>query len=616
MGKSQEPMMGNDRNLPCGWMGSLVAFLSTPVEVILRKLSHSGRETGSPQLLAWHRSLISLRQELQVCLPEASNFSIILEFELPRSGGRRPDLIVLENGTVLVIEFKNRVEAEKSDIDQVLGYVRDLRLYHEECRQRELIPILIPIGWNRNEEIQKGVRIVSPAGLAKIIRRLATKIHHQTSDPAKWCQAPYKPLPALIEAARILFERQPLPRIRQAESARIPDVVSLVEHRVRGATDKRKHLLVLITGVPGSGKTLVGLQLAYSRNLGGEAIFLTGNGPLAQVLQYSLNSREFVQEIRSFLREYLVRRPGPPREIAVVFDEAQRAWDRDRVLSKHQGDLTSSEPELLMRIGQSAPGGFTIVALMGEGQEIHAGEESGIGQWADAAIATGNWEVMGPPHLKLVFQSQGINYEENPLLNLTTSLRSHRAADVTTWVEMLLKGKLEDAKEVAKRLFDEDFPIYISRNLERMKEYARERYQTDPERRYGILASSKFRKIEEWGVRPARYNFWYYGPWYEAPRDDPRSCCQLDLAISEFGSQGLELDLPIVCWGPDLVWNDDHWQVNVGRARLVKDPEKIRMNAYRVLLTRGRDGMLIYLPQLQTLDSTYQALLNAGCRIM
>ena len=149
-----------------------------------------------------------------------------------------------------------------------------------------------------------------------------------------------------------------------------------------------------------------------------------------------------------------------------------------------------------------------------------------------------------------------------------------------------------------------------------MKEYARDRYQTDPERRYGILVSSKFRKIGEWGVQPARYNFWYYGQWYEAPRDDPRSCCQMNLAISEFGSQGLELDLPIVCWSPDLVWNDDHWQVCVGRARLVKDPEKIRMNAYRVLLTRGRDGMLIFVPQLETLDSTFQALLTAGCRLM
>ena len=193
-------MTSEMENLPCAWMGSLLAFLATPEEVILRELSHAGRETGMPQLFAWDRSLVNLREELQVCLPEAADFSLILEFELPRSGGRRPDLIVLENGTVLVIEFKNRVEAEHSDIDQVLGYVRDLRHYHAESRERELIPILIPIGWNREEEIREGVRIVSPKGLAKIIRTFAVKSRRKPSDPSKWIQASYEPLPALIEA--------------------------------------------------------------------------------------------------------------------------------------------------------------------------------------------------------------------------------------------------------------------------------------------------------------------------------------------------------------------------------------------------------------------------------
>lgn len=595
-------------------MGSLGVFLSTPQEAILRDLSRAQREKGTPQILAWDRCLVTLRNELSICLPEAADFSLILEFELPRSGGRRPDLIILENGTVLVIEFKNRVEAEKADIDQVLGYVRDLQNYHAACRERELIPILVPIGWSHDARMYEGVHIVSPRGLAGIVRDFAKKDRRRPADPRAWIAAPYEPLPALLEASRLLFERQPLPRIKTAESARIPETVALVEGRIRQAAATRRRHLVLITGVPGSGKTLVGLQLAHSRSLGAPAIFLTGNGPLAQVLRYSLRSSEFVLEVRSYLREHLVRRPAPPRESAVIFDEAQRAWDRDRVLSRHQGDLAASEPELLMQIAQRAPGGFSIVALIGEGQEIHAGEEAGIGQWAEAAIATGGWDIIGPPHLKEIFTSRGLGFEDEQLLNLTTSLRSHRAADTNRWVEAVLAGRIAEAGQLADTLRGQDFPIYISRNLEKLKEYARDRYQSDPARRYGLLASSKFRKLGEWGVQPARHNYWYYGQWYDAPRDDPQSCCRLNLAISEFGSQGLELDLPIVCWGPDLAWKNGRWQVHVGRARLVKDPARIRMNAYRVLLTRGRDGLLIFIPPMESLTPTSGILLRAGAK--
>lgn len=101
---------------------------------------------------------------------------------------------------------------------------------------------------------------------------------------------------------------------------------------------------------------------------------------------------------------------------------------------------------------------------------------------------------------------------------------------------------------------------------------------------------------------------------YQYDRNDPHSCCRLDLAISEFGCQGLELDLPIVCWGPDLIWEDVKWEPRIGRARVVKDPKRLRFNAYRVLLTRGRDGVLIYVPRLDTLDQTYSALLRSGAQ--
>lgn len=326
---------------PCAWQGSVSEFLATPEERVLSDLTAFLRETGAPQILAWDRSLRVLRDELQSCLPDAAGFALVLEFELPRSGGRRPDLIVLENGLVLVIEFKNRVAAEPADIAQVKGYIRDLEEYHAACRRKTLVPLLVPIGMEGDPETRDGVRIVPSRKLGAVIRELSKGGAGKRGDGEAFLRAPFEPLPALVEAARLLFEKKPLPRIRAAESARIPQTVARLEGLARDVRATGKRTLALVSGVPGSGKTLVGLQLVHSRDLGAPAVFLSGNGPLVNVLQYVLENREFVRDMKKFIHDHLVRTQSPPRESVVVFDEAQRAWDRDRVLKKHRGAFTA-----------------------------------------------------------------------------------------------------------------------------------------------------------------------------------------------------------------------------------------------------------------------------------
>ncbi|SRR5579875_909766 len=601
------------------WAGDVATFVATPDEELLEALTRFLRETGAPQLLAWHRSIGVLREQLRRCLPDAGGFGLVLEFELPRSGGRRPDLIVLENGIVLVVEFKNRVEVELADLDQVRSYVRDLEDYHEGCQGRRLLPILIPIGMQGEPFERDGVRVIPPSALGDLMRELSAPARGRRADVIGWTSAPYRPLPSLVEAARLLFEHQPLPRIRRAESARIPETISLIESIVRDTAERRVRSLVLLAGVPGSGKTLVGLQLVHSRKLPLSAVFLSGNGPLIQVLQYALGGgkprREFVQDLRSFLRDNLVRLRAPCRERVVVFDEAQRAWDRDRVLLKHKGRLVGSEPELLTRIADRSPDEpFVLVALMGEGQEIHAGEEAGLAQWVEAVRASQAWEVVAPPHLAEPFQQGGLPVRVEPLLNLTATLRSHRALQVAGWVDLLLAGQLEQASDVAAALRNCEFVIYVARDLEALRSYARDRYAFEPGKRYGLLVSSKFRKAVLYGVQPLRADYWYYGEWYEEGPSHPRSACRLELAATEFGCQGLELDLPIVCWGPDLTWSGRDWIVRPERNRHVIDPRRIRRNAYRVLLTRGRDGLCIFVPResFPEMDLTYEALQMAG----
>lgn len=603
---------------PYAWLGDVQTFLETSEEEIFSELTRFARETGAPQLFAWDRSLGVLRRELTTCLPGAAGFALVLEFELPRSGGRRPDLIVLENGIVLVIEFKNRVEGEPADLDQIRGYVRDLEDYHAGCRERRLVPVLVPIGMDRDPFEHDGVRVVPPRGLGALIRQLAEAGGNRRGDARAWVDAPYEPLPALVEAARLLFERKPLPRLRRAESSRIPETVAFIESAIHDARRHNACLLALVTGVPGAGKTLVGLQVAYSPNLDAPAVFLSGNGPLVQVLQYALDSKVFVQDMRSFLRQHGDTKAPLPAERVVVFDEAQRAWDRDRVLLKHRGRFANSEPDLLVGLGDRMPDGFVLVALIGEGQEIHAGEESGIGQWAEALRRRAGWGVIGPSHLAPAFHAAGLSYCEEPLLSLTTSLRSHRASDVALWTGLLLEGRLDDARPVAASLQTAGFVMRVTRTFEELRQYARDRYAGEPSKRFGLVVSSKFRTLAEWGVRTAHHPYWYYGEWFEAPPTDPRSGCRLELAISEFGCQGLELDLPLVCWGPDLTWSGSGWLTPKGRSRQIRDPRRLRLNAYRVLLTRGRDGVVVFVPPTPApaMDATFDALRQAGFRTL
>jgi virulence-associated protein VagC len=600
--------------LPYAWLGDVQTFLDTPEDEILRKLTAFAKETGSPQVLAWDRTLRTLRDELGACLPDVARFALVLEFEVPRSGGRRPDLIILENGTVLVVEFKNRVEAEPADIDQVLGYAQELADYHAGCHERLLIPVLIPIGLDREPYEQRGVQVVPPRGLGTLIRKLAKGNGSRRGDARAWVNAPYAPLPALTQAARLLFERQPLPQIKRAESAKIPEAVNFLEEAIHDVRARGGHLLAIVTGVPGSGKTLLGLQVAHSRRLEVPTIFLSGNGPLVQVLKYSLGrgAHVFVQDMRAFLKQHGGSKGPAPPERVVVFDEAQRAWDRDRVLQRHQGQLAASEPELLVQIGNRVADGFALIVLIGEGQEIHTGEESGIGQWASAVKGGGGWNVIGPPHLAAAFRAAGILYQEEQLLGLTTSLRSHRASDVALWTGLLLEGRLDEAQGIADGLRQAGFVLRISRSLGAVQQYVRDRYSGEPSKRFGLIASSKFRTLSQLGVRTARHPYWYYGQWFEAAPTDPHSGCRLETALSEFGCQGLELDLPLICWGPDCRWDGSAWVTKTGRTRNVRDPHRLRLNAYRVLLTRGRDGVAVFVPSGQDMDSTFAALCRAG----
>ncbi|MCU0526650.1 MAG: DUF2075 domain-containing protein [Elainella sp. Prado103] len=746
-------MIYDDLRLPLrwGWMGQIRDFLALPIEQWLTQLKDNYQQlyqqrSAPTQQQAWQDCGQICQQQLQRLVQtrsESQDWLLIFEYELLREGGRRPDLVLLAGDQILVLEFKQKSKPSPADLDQVAAYGRDLSEYHQASQRYTVTPLLVPTRsqtqFMSGQDDRSGVQILSPSQLAAYLQQLP--VGSPAIDPVRWLASAYAPLPSIVQAARTLFQHEPLPQIKRAESAGISDLLNYLYGLVDRAKAKQQRHLVLITGVPGAGKTLVGLQFVYGSDIDQQvitqpihqsmtklidqsidqfkeppdqssisssinpstnssinlsinssinlpidqstnllvdqstqatiqetlqttiqnseklveasdsatasphhaAIFLSGNGPLISVLQYALKSKVFVQAVRNFYLQYELRSQSPPPEHIIVFDEAQRAWDADRMADKY--GIAGSATEVVLRIAARIPDWCVVVGLIGEGQEIHIGEEEGWEQWHQSLLKpTATWQVHGAPGLAEVFPDfPADRLHLHSRFNLTTSLRSHQASHLQTWVSDLLAGKLTAAADRMASLREQGFDAYVTRDLQQAQQYCRDRYCSDGEdrdqephdresydqephdrdlavtanknasARYGLIASSRARNLSRYGIpndyrATAKLNV---GAWYVDPPDSPKSCCAFQRAVTEFGCQGLELDFPIVGWGDDLRWQNAAW-ISPVRQRHAKFPLRLRLNSYRVLLTRGRDGLIVFVPPEAQMDETYAALCQAG----
>lgn len=610
-----------------GWAGTISDFLSTPQDTWFRSLEdHHVRlwnsNASSSQRKAWLDEHVVMTSSLKTCLKaatqEVSTWSLVFEYELPMEGGRRPDVVVFTGKAFVVIEFKSSPIVNQGDIDQTTGYVRDLCDYHAGSADIPSFGLLILTG--AQPTFAKIVGDIPVIGSGSLHQYLFTAHHDGQIDLDNWLNSPYQPLPTLVEAARRIFRDEPLPHIHTAISAGIPQTVELLGQIVDQNADEGTRSLAFVTGVPGSGKTLVGLRLVHERTaVHGRATFLSGNGPLVQVLQDALKSRVFVRDLHAFIKTYaLNQKPQTPDEHIIVFDEAQRAWDAKYM--KEKKDIERSEPELLISIGERIQDWVTMVGLIGEGQEIHSGEEAGIEQWREAVSHNSNtqdWLIHCPPKLENKFV--GLNVKTHPELDLNVTLRSKRAAVLHEWVHLLLEGRLATANSKALKIHHAQYPLYVTRDLKQAKTYATQRFLDEPQHRSGLLASSHSKILPKHGIDngyQATSNM-NVAKWYNAPTDDSKSSNALTQPVTEFGCQGLELDLPILCWGEDYRWHADQWLLKpINRRYKQDDPLALLRNAYRVLLTRGRDGIIIFVPNEPSMDATENALLAAGVRLL
>lgn len=622
-----------------GWQSSLETFTSTAPRVIRKSLQDFLTDANAEQVRAWDQCIPWLQREcVELTARDAASakYVALLEYELPRDL-RRPDVIVLERGGVVVLEVKGHLHPSQAFMDQVFGYARDLQAYHSACASTTVTAVLVTRGGPKNPERVNGVFVTAPESVDALLEQLSSTNAPAVSIQDFLVEDAYAPLPSIVRAARELFHNRPLPYIKRARARTEPALKYITDLAHEAAKTRTRHL-VLLSGVPGSGKTLVGLQLVHAHWLddlavtrpGGKptapAVYLSGNGPLVDVLQHSLREaggggQTFVQAIKKYVA-YHSKRNSPPPEHLIVFDEAQRAHDPERVAAVHGGDVDKSEPEHLLAFCERIPEWCVLVALIGDGQAIHVGEEGGMPLWADALGRVrdrGSWIVHAASRVGDAFSRGQVRCKLSDALSLDTEIRFHLTPKVHDYVAGLLDAApINGLEDLANELDASGHRFLVCRNLEMAKQYLRDRYSDAPYSRYGLLASSKDRWLLSFGVDNTFQTTkrLRVGPWYNDDPTSPQSCCQLSTVATEFASQGLELDCALVAWGSDLLWSGNQWSIEHSRGTrgMLRDPLSLRKNVYRVLLTRGRDGTVVFVPEDGRFDRTFDHLVGAGLR--
>ena len=639
----------SEKSARYGWESDFPTFEKSEAGEIREQLQKYLPDSSHQQVTAWDQSIPQLQIEVSEILKRttaASRYETILEYELPMES-RRTDVIFLISGAVVVIELKGKERPSQADIDQSAAYGRDLRCYHRDCANVPVYVVLILTRAKGYLTPTSNVYIMGPDVLDEFILKndrpaeaSPISINSFLSEDA------YRPLPTLVQAARELMKSGSIRAIHRARAATEPALDKITEIIHEAARTKTRHL-VLLTGVPGAGKTLVGLQIVHSHFLDdlavprsdgkptAPAVFLSGNGPLVEVLQYELKGaggggRTFVRGVLDYVKRYSARPELVPPEHVLVYDEAQRAFDAEQVKEKH-GHRPSfvdgkSEPEHFIEFAERIPEWCVVVGLIGSGQEIHIGEEGGIIQWRHAvenAQKSDQWKIHYPDGVTEIFDDTRVSHENSQALSLDVELRFHLAREIHTYVAKLLsEGIVSDMSRMAEKFEKEGYHLRITRDINVAKDYLRERYKENPDARFGIVASSKDKDLVRFDVKndfQSTKNV-RKGPWYGEPEGDleGHSCRNLRDCMTEFGAQGLELDATLLAWGTDFIRQDSRWSNAKARGyqnrSRVKNPLQLRMNAYRVLLTRGRDATVVFVPEILVLDETYRYLVDSGFR--
>lgn len=629
---------------------SIAGFLkSSPEEVLGQLAKNNDFSLEQTQRNAWLAEIDILRSILQ-----PYQGAIYFEYSIPRMG-QRIDVVLLIGPVIFVLEFKIGDDSFHSYAkDQVWDYALDLKNFHETSHNQFIAPILIATEAKNATPIiavtpQKD-KILFPvttniALLGTVIEQVLCFAEGGDIDRLQWEGGRYCPTPTIIEAAMALYKGHSVNEISRRDASAInlsqtSDAISDIIHYSKENSCKS---ICFVTGVPGAGKTLVGLNIANkhidkSDNL--YSVFLSGNGPLVAILREALTRdkvlhekklgkkikkgealssvKSFIQNVHNFRDECLRNEQSPPIEHVVLFDEAQRAWTAKQTAGfmqrkKHVSNFSKSEPEFLISCLDRHSDWAVIVCLVGGGQEINTGE-AGISEWVESLIRSfPDWHLFISPRLndseygsgsvlkKIESRSNTVFKEE---LHLAVSMRSFRAENVSLLVKHLLDCNLDEARTILKEVQDK-YPIVITRDLSKAKQWLKR--QARGSERYGIVVSSQAERLKPQAIYVKAPMFPIY--WFLNDKEDVRSSYYLEDVATEFHIQGLELDWICVTWDADFRYSPKgwrHWSFRGNRWNKINKEERknYQKNAYRVLLTRARQGMVIVVPSGDSEDPT------------
>jgi hypothetical protein len=639
--------------MPAYYRSKLGKFLNENSSTILWNLAQANASARFPILPeaieAWNIQLPVLRDgfsHLVTTHPAAGNWDILLEYPIPIIG-KRIDAVLLAHDVILVIETKTGVNPS-SAARQVDDYALNLACFHEHSRGKRIVPLVVSTSRVLSsssrtdfDDLIEKCRCAATWEFGSLLKQLCTEYVDQDKpaiDPVEWDSGRFNPIPPIIDAAVALYSGMDVFEIGHACAARedLDKTTNALTQSVRESKATAQKTICFTTGVPGAGKTLVGLNTVHCPEVKNDSLFLSGNGPLVRVIQEALirdvverehrktkqqaklEVQAFIHNVHRFAEEYYSDARREPKQRVIVFDEAQRAWNAEQ--NRRKGRPNVSEPEMMLEIMDRHSDWAVIIALVGNGQEIHRGE-AGLAEWGRALARFPHWKVCASPlvlrhdaplTLRL-FRSSDTHPRRIctlDALHLKVSTRSIRAQRISDWVDAVLSGKQCDAAAIAEVL--ETKPI-ITRDLSATRTWlnASRRGRT----RAGLVASARAARLRADGLELQLDQRFEWEHWFLDSPDclnascnhkycnDVRSSSKLEIAATQFEIQGLELDWVGVCWGEDLTWDGQQWVCRrfndkIWRTVPSDDPRhSYLVNGYRVLLTRARQRMIIYVPR-------------------
>ncbi len=626
------------------YSSSLVEFLTESTDSIIGKITQQhSQHIEFLQTGAWQVQIEILQQALK----PLDSGHLLFEAQIPRMG-RRADVVLIYQNVIFVIECKIGAQHfHAQDLRQAHGYALDLHHFHADSHNKMIVPMLLA-SKATNAQLKLSNTIdnvfhpvkVTPQTLLSAIELCTLHMPTRPSVVIEcWLKAGYHPTPTIIEAAQALYANHDVNDISRNDAGAVNlEITSQrIQDIVHQAKLKQQKAICFVTGVPGAGKTLVGLNIATShQHLHDDehAVFLSGNGPLVEVLTealardaiergslyskaHELRSAEAkIQNIHRFRDESLKDLTAAPPEKVVIFDEAQRAWDlasTAKFMTQKRGQkaFNQSEPDFLISVMDRHCDWCVIVALIGGGQEINTGE-AGLQGWVDALVSRyPHWSVHFSDKLSQIEYAgrdvcfAGIkNAYAEPSLHLSTSMRSFRAETLSHMIHYLIANEADKAAGCYQK-FSANFSIKVTRDLTSAKNWIKNQARANETK--GLIASSGGIRLKPEGIFVK--NRLAAADWFLNSPEDVRSCHYLEDVATEFDIQGLELDWSIVAWDTDYRYRKgrfEHWKFTGSswKQRNKEEQKRYLENAYRVLLTRARQGLIVFVPKGDEQDDT------------